>query len=705
MKISLKTKFAIGICMLFVFHLFAQVGINTTTPDPGSILDIKSTSKGLLIPRISLTSTTNQSPVTTTDSSALTDGILVYNIATTSDVTPGFYYWKNTKWNRLSSENVSDNDWYTANSTSAPTSINSDIFTYGKVGVGINNPIAQLHVYETGDGTAPSNTSGSILLQHQNAGGTSSITFKSSADNSNSDYAYIQYSDDGSGNGSEPENGLLEIGVLNDANTQWQDDMNLLSSGSIGINNRAPNGSASLDMGSTDQGILINRVSLSSTTDTETIRGTEPTGLLVFNTATTSNVSPGFYYWANSKWNRLSTSTGTINNAWYEKNTTTVPEDINDNIYTFGQVGIGTNNPNSTLHIYEATGTTASASTGTVVLEHGDGGGESSIIFKSKNNSNNDYGYIKYSDDGSGNGSTSENGLLSIGVENDVPGGYQDDININPTGSLGIQNNSPDGSASIDMGRTDRGILINRVSLTSLTAGGPINTPATGLMVYNTNTTGTAPSNIYPGFYYWNGSRWLRFGVEGYSIQYTQNSEVQASNTLGSYVNIPNLNKSFTPAVSGTYQIIVTGYYASGSIINTTLNMPLYQSSNNQKIGYYTKVPQNGIAEASIRLQQNSNTLSEKIVTSNSLAYYPSQNDADNGSVQSYYEYGNSVTIIVNTSLTAGQSYTFNVQGKEWSRPNLNRGVFGADTSAYANSNNYNDAHRATMTITLISQN
>ncbi|UKB77665.1 hypothetical protein [Chryseobacterium sp. MEBOG07] len=55
---------------------FSQVGINTITPDPSSILDIKSTNKGILIPRVALTGKTD---VTTIPNPA--HSLLIYNTA------------------------------------------------------------------------------------------------------------------------------------------------------------------------------------------------------------------------------------------------------------------------------------------------------------------------------------------------------------------------------------------------------------------------------------------------------------------------------------------------------------------------------------------------------------------------------------------------------------------------------------------------
>lgn len=127
-----------------------------------------------------------------------------------------------------------------------------------------------------------------------------------------------------------------------------------------------------------------------------------------------------------------------------------------------GNVGIGTNAPTNKLQIYETTGTVPTASNGSIFLEHGNSGGQSSIVFKSTANSGSDYGYIKYSDDGSGNGSTTENSLLEIGVQNDVPGSsFQDDMALMPSGNLGIGTTTPLARLHVATGATTVNTIVN----------------------------------------------------------------------------------------------------------------------------------------------------------------------------------------------------------------------------------------------------
>ncbi|MEI7980258.1 MAG: hypothetical protein WCI71_01305, partial [Bacteroidota bacterium] len=75
---------------------FSQnVGINATgnPPNANAGLDVDFASKGLLIPRVALTGTTSFAPL-----AAHVAGMIVYNTATTGDVTPGFYYNNGTRW-------------------------------------------------------------------------------------------------------------------------------------------------------------------------------------------------------------------------------------------------------------------------------------------------------------------------------------------------------------------------------------------------------------------------------------------------------------------------------------------------------------------------------------------------------------------------------------------------------------------------------
>jgi len=85
---------------LFSSIIYAQIGIGTTSPDPSSILDIQSTTKGILAPRINLNNVSN-STIDGTNTNAA--GLLVYN--TNASVTGGsgvgYYYWDGSVWTAM----------------------------------------------------------------------------------------------------------------------------------------------------------------------------------------------------------------------------------------------------------------------------------------------------------------------------------------------------------------------------------------------------------------------------------------------------------------------------------------------------------------------------------------------------------------------------------------------------------------------------
>jgi hypothetical protein len=88
--------------VFFTWNVAAQVkvGDNPTTINANSVLELESTDKGLLLPRIELTSTAAAAPL-----AAHVAGMTVYNTATAGAadlaVTPGKYYNDGTKWVRV----------------------------------------------------------------------------------------------------------------------------------------------------------------------------------------------------------------------------------------------------------------------------------------------------------------------------------------------------------------------------------------------------------------------------------------------------------------------------------------------------------------------------------------------------------------------------------------------------------------------------
>ncbi len=84
-------------------------------------------------------------------------------------------------------------------------------------------------------------------------------------------------------------------------------------------------------------------------------------------------------------------------------------------------------------------------------------------------------------------------------------------VAINATGAI------PNASAMLDISASNRGLLIPRVALSQTSLATPITTPATSLLVYNTANI----NDVSPGYYYWNGSQWVRFFTGSQSDDWT----------------------------------------------------------------------------------------------------------------------------------------------------------------------------------------
>lgn len=104
-------------------YLNASVTIGSVdAPNSDALLDLQQSNgksnKGLLLPRVALSSTSSPNPMT-----SHIEGMAIYNIATVSDVTPGYYYNDGTKWVRSGSDKSEKGTTFSMPSTILPTSV------------------------------------------------------------------------------------------------------------------------------------------------------------------------------------------------------------------------------------------------------------------------------------------------------------------------------------------------------------------------------------------------------------------------------------------------------------------------------------------------------------------------------------------------------------------------------------------------------
>ncbi|MFN9568874.1 MAG: tail fiber domain-containing protein [Cyanobacteriota bacterium] len=127
---------------------------------------------------------------------------------------------------------------------------------------------------------------------------------------------------------------------------------------------------------------------------------------------------------------------------------------------TSGHVGVGTTSPTARLTVCEANGSPAAANSGSLLIDHEDSGGASSIVFRSKVERGNDFAYIEYRDKNPAL-PNSQAGLLTIGIENET----DDHLALMPSGNVGIATKTPaaklhvGGSMRVDTDLTVLGAL------------------------------------------------------------------------------------------------------------------------------------------------------------------------------------------------------------------------------------------------------
>ena len=177
-------------------------------------------------------------------------------------------------------------------------------------------------------------------------------------------------------------------------------------------------------------------------------------------------------------------------------------------------------------------------------------------------------------------------------------------ISFGAFGQTGIGTNTPNASAKLEVAATDKGFLPPRVALTASNVFSPItgtSSAATGLLVYNTATAGTAPNNVVPGYYYWNGTSWIQISgglvIESKTGSFTlgaaDNNKLFFINSASAVtVTVPSL------AIGFTCQLIQTGaetitLAGSGTTLNSasglstrTTNSVIGLVMNSTTVGY-----------------------------------------------------------------------------------------------------------------------
>jgi len=171
--------------------------------------------------------------------------------------------------------------------------------------------------------------------------------------------------------------------------------------------------------------------------------------------------------------------------------------------------------------------------------------------------------------------------------------------------------------ALIDMQSNAKGLLLPRVALTSTASASPLSAFTAGMAVYNTNTTNTGSNDVTPGYYFSDGSKWIRLagtGTDGITIAGTATAlggsvtqdqitglsstglvKRTAANTLGvatagtDYIT-PSTGSSLTslPSSTGLYPTLNQNTTGTAANVTATSNSTLTALPNLVGIGTLT---------------------------------------------------------------------------------------------------------------------
>ena len=301
---------------------------------------------------------------------------------------------------------------------------------------------------------------------------------------------------------------------------------------SLGIGTDIPHASAMLHVNGNNKGVLINQVALASTIDNSTIV-TPATGLLVYNTNTTTtgsnDVEIGFYYNGGSpaspNWIRL-TTVNDMDSDWFDVSTMAAPKDINDNIYTNGNVGIGDLDPNATLSVVgKVRASDAANESEFLEIDHGGA-----------------HAYMNW--DGDGNLDFREAGTTLMTLES-------------TTGYLGIGTNNPDQKLHLD----DEGSGLETIRVEDLGSGneGDFSQTSGG----NAQSNSTSNRVVYVDN---NGDMTARY-VYGDNVQSVIGTS-NISTSSNSFSDVQALTITFTPRHSVVY--VTFSISGAGQLPNAT---------------------------------------------------------------------------------------------------------------------------------------
>lgn len=264
-------------------------------------------------------------------------------------------------------------------------------------------------------------------------------------------------------------------------------------------------------------------------------------------------------------------------------------------------------------------------------------------------------------------------------------------LTVTVSAQVGIGTTTPEGA--LDISSTSQGVLLPRVSLTATNLSAPVINPngtlslATSTLVYNTNTSGVFPNSVEPGYYYWNGTKWVRLNTDSsWLVEGNKNTNpsVNFLGTLDDNDLVFKRNNVFSGRLSTTNTSF--GVNAQSNPLNTTMRSVAFgvnalkndsAGKDNVAIGYGT-------------LENNTTGIQNIALGSSSL----SLNTSGGYNVAIGYEaMARNTTGILNVAIGATSLYN-NLSGRNnvaIGKSSLERNFSGMNNTAVGNNSLFNN--------------
>ena len=506
--------------------LYAQTGIGTTTPDASAKLDVSSTNKGFLPPRVTLTgisdNTTIASPAT---------GLLVYNTGNNVGLAAGYYFWNGNAWATIATSGGSGS--FAASFVRGSRTANQSVAVGGIVSFSaVDNTAGQDISLNTTNGKitlAPGNTYRLIAAVPNFSGNRPAFMWYNETSSTYIGSALNAYSPTDGASSAGSSGSIAEVIISPNVSTVLSFRLlSSLSSGSItvgGLVDFSTSGSypwfeAQVISGNapvTGQSVDYIQASLSAN------QALSAVGNINFNSSSGTGItitSGGFNLSANKTYKLEAAiggaSAGYAYYGWVDNSNNLLPGGSIGAVIKAGNVH--TDAPQDKAIVYF----TPTVDTRVFLRVYNLSGALTAYAPSLSTNYSSTWASIQQV----GSSAFVNPWILS---GNDV---------YNTTGEVGIGTTTPAASALLDLTSTSKGMLIPRMTAAQKTA---IATPSTGLLIFQTD----APA----GFYYYNGTGWLNLsnlGTTNRYIPYSINTNFYAggqslSGAAGSvYIDITN---------------------------------------------------------------------------------------------------------------------------------------------------------------------